>query len=82
MRIATLLFLPFVISQPCLPSIRPLQHQNLPSLSIPCPDSRPLIPYPRPILKGSYLRSKIIDDHLEDDEDDEDDEDIEWIEID
>lgn len=79
MRVATLLFLPFVISQPCLPSIR---KENIVSLSIPCQDSRPLIPYPRPILKGSYLRSKIMDDHLEDDKHDKDDEDIEWIEID
>lgn len=82
MRITTLLFLPFVISQPCMPSIRPLP-QNLLSQSIPCSDSRPLIPYPRPILKGNYLRSKIMDDKLDDKlEDDEDIEDIEWVEID
>jgi hypothetical protein len=62
-----------------MPSIRPLKKENIPSLSIPCPDSRPLIPYTRPSLKSTYLRSKVIDVDIDIVE--EDDEDIEYIEI-
>lgn len=79
MRFYTLLFLPLVISQPCMPSIRPLQHQNIPSLPIPCPDSLSLIPYLRPSLKSTYLRSKVINDN--DIQEKEDNKDIEYIEI-
>lgn len=77
MHFSILLFIPFVISQPCLPSIRPLGNQNVPSLSTPCLNSRPLIPYvSRPSFKVTYLRSKIMDDDIQEEED------IEYVNID
>lgn len=80
MRFYTLLFIPLVISQPCGPSIRPLETQNSPSLSIPCP----LIPYVKhPSLRSYFLRSKKVENIVKEDEDDEYiEDDIEYVEID
>ena len=93
MRVSFLLFLPLIAAQPCRPSIRPLQQKNIPILSIPCPDSRPLIPYVR---SPFYLRRPRVnpiefelqedlqddDEDVKDDDDEEDDEDLEYVEID
>ncbi len=85
MRVLFLLFLPLIAAQPCRPSIRPLQQKNIPILSIPCSDSRPLIPYVR---SPFYLRRPRVNpiefdlqEDVKDDDDEEDDEDLEYVEI-
>ena len=84
MRLSFLLFLPLIVAQPCIPSIRPLQQKNIPILSIPCPDSRPLIPYVRSPFYLRRPRVNPIEFELQEDvkDDDEDDEDLEYVEID